>query len=50
MSENNIDTQVANTLAAELANENLQLRQALIRLRLEVESLRKQEETNEDKE
>lgn len=46
----NIDLKVANTLAAELGNENLQLRQVIIRLRLEVESLRKQEETVEDEE
>lgn len=50
MAENNIDAQVANTLAAELANENLQLRQALIRLRLENEDRRKQEESAEDEE
>jgi len=44
----NIDTQIANTLAAELANENLQLRQVIIRLRLENEELRKRDETAED--
>lgn len=44
----NIDMQIANTLAAELANENLQLRQVIIRLRLENEELRKRDETAEE--
>lgn len=39
-----IDEKVANTLASQLANENLQLRQAQIRLGLEVEQLRTENE------
>lgn len=34
---NNIDLRVAEVLASELANENLQLRQAVIRLRIELD-------------
>lgn len=37
-----IDEQVANTLATQLANENLQLRQAQIRTTLELEEARRE--------
>lgn len=46
----NTELQIANTLAAELANENLQLRQVVIRLRLENEALRGQGESDEGSE
>lgn len=36
----NIELKTANVLASELANENLQLRQAVIRLRFELEEAR----------
>lgn len=37
--EISVDQQVANTLASQLANENLQLRQAIIRADLEKDQL-----------
>lgn len=41
---NDIDLQVAQVLASELANENLQLRQAVIRLRIELDAALKRDE------
>ena len=38
---NNIDLKATSEFAAELANENFQLRQTVIRLRIELEEARK---------
>lgn len=46
--EISIDTRVANTLASQLANENLQLRQQVIRQALEIEELQAQLSEAED--
>ena len=40
--EISIDTKIANTLASQLANENLQLRQQLIRAEIEKDELQQQ--------
>lgn len=41
MTDTDMEIKVTSTLAADLANENLQLRQTVIRLRLELEEARK---------
>ena len=41
---NNIDLKATSEFAAELANENFQLRQTVIRLRLELEEAHKPDE------
>ena len=47
---NDIDLKVANQLASELANENLQLRQAIIRVSTERDVLKEQlDEATKDK-
>lgn len=47
---NDIDLKVANQLASELANENLQLRQAIIRVTAERDVLKEQlDEATKDK-
>ena len=42
---NDIDLKAASQFAAELANENFQLRQTVIRLRIELEEARKPPES-----